>query len=592
MRRAVRFLTAGLLAAALTLALAPADTWAIYDEITVKAGYYGYPYVTMGQFTADELLNSGYAYTELFTYYDRGGRAVYSECEGIPLIDLMAMADIDVEDIRRFNIVVFDGRYAGQDLTKEFLLDTPRYKYPDIAEYYDHNNAGGFKDAAKAEEDHQPVETMVAINNNWIRVNEMYLTETDESLFDSLIDECSREGRNCFIDPKTGALRYVENHFFYFREKGLETGDYPELNANARFRLELGQPSITSSTAGYSAVGMSEIDVTMNGVPDIEADKKLTLAVGEDDQIRYAVTSFDAAYSDLIRSGIRFESSDPTIIRVDETGKVTALREGEAVIHIYHEREDATVSQPLEAFVRVSTFQGEEEAGPVTPKPTPPAEEPETVCTVTYRDGAGGSVFADKTFRVSYGAATPAFGADPVRDGYTFDGWEPEVSQAVLEDVVYTAVWSEEKDAGSGTSEGSGTSTGGQGGSNAGKAASEKTGEKAEQTSGRQDATGETPASDIEYVYEEEPALTEVLEEEPPKETSTASVHQLYMNDAGGAGTAGAAAEAGGNNGGTKPLYIEVESDETGRKIVFLAAAFVALGMVCMYIRSRKEFGR
>lgn len=63
--------------------------------------------------------------------------------------------------------------------------------------------------------------------------------------------------------------------------------------------------------------------------------------------------------------------------------------------------------------------------------------------TVTYQDGVEGEeVFADKTFSgISEGAATPLFGEDPVRNGYVFDGWRPEIAPVVTEDVVYTAKW-------------------------------------------------------------------------------------------------------------------------------------------------------
>ncbi|MBQ9959613.1 MAG: InlB B-repeat-containing protein, partial [Oscillospiraceae bacterium] len=62
--------------------------------------------------------------------------------------------------------------------------------------------------------------------------------------------------------------------------------------------------------------------------------------------------------------------------------------------------------------------------------------------TVTYTDGVGGSVFADVETTLFYGQATPAFGADPVRAGYTFMGWSPAVSATVgAGDVTYTAQW-------------------------------------------------------------------------------------------------------------------------------------------------------
>ena len=63
--------------------------------------------------------------------------------------------------------------------------------------------------------------------------------------------------------------------------------------------------------------------------------------------------------------------------------------------------------------------------------------------TVSYVDGVENEVvFEDKTFkRIEPGAATPGFGAEPTRKGYTFAGWSPTVSETVTTDAVYTATW-------------------------------------------------------------------------------------------------------------------------------------------------------
>ncbi|OBS61690.1 hypothetical protein AX758_03355 [Enterococcus mundtii] len=63
--------------------------------------------------------------------------------------------------------------------------------------------------------------------------------------------------------------------------------------------------------------------------------------------------------------------------------------------------------------------------------------------TVSYVDGVENEVvFEDKTFkRIEPGAATPGFGAEPTRKGYTFAGWSPTVSKTVTTDAVYTATW-------------------------------------------------------------------------------------------------------------------------------------------------------
>ena len=63
--------------------------------------------------------------------------------------------------------------------------------------------------------------------------------------------------------------------------------------------------------------------------------------------------------------------------------------------------------------------------------------------TVTYTDGVDDEViFEDKTFgQLKNGDKTPAFGEEPVRQGYTFAGWTPSVSETISGDAAYTATW-------------------------------------------------------------------------------------------------------------------------------------------------------
>lgn len=69
--------------------------------------------------------------------------------------------------------------------------------------------------------------------------------------------------------------------------------------------------------------------------------------------------------------------------------------------------------------------------------------------SVTYTDGVDGEdVFADQmTGGLRYGVATPSFDGTPVREGYTFAGWEPQVTETVTGNVTYVAQW-ERVDAG------------------------------------------------------------------------------------------------------------------------------------------------
>lgn len=63
--------------------------------------------------------------------------------------------------------------------------------------------------------------------------------------------------------------------------------------------------------------------------------------------------------------------------------------------------------------------------------------------TVTYQDGLGGALFADRPYALAVGSPTPAFGTPvPQRTGYYFNGWSPEVAEKVTGDATYVAQWS------------------------------------------------------------------------------------------------------------------------------------------------------
>ena len=60
---------------------------------------------------------------------------------------------------------------------------------------------------------------------------------------------------------------------------------------------------------------------------------------------------------------------------------------------------------------------------------------------VVYNDGADGTVFSDVTYIRGYGSPTPKFTGKLTREGYTFVGWDKEISSTVEDNVMYTAVW-------------------------------------------------------------------------------------------------------------------------------------------------------
>jgi len=67
---------------------------------------------------------------------------------------------------------------------------------------------------------------------------------------------------------------------------------------------------------------------------------------------------------------------------------------------------------------------------------------------VTYQDGANGEAFEAQSYTVALDDPTPAFNGTPEREGYTFEGWDPEVAETVTGNATYTAQWAPVRGAG------------------------------------------------------------------------------------------------------------------------------------------------
>ena len=63
------------------------------------------------------------------------------------------------------------------------------------------------------------------------------------------------------------------------------------------------------------------------------------------------------------------------------------------------------------------------------------------IYTITYTDGAGGRIFADRIYQVENGEGTPEYGDTLSRGGYIFRGWSPAIRKTVTGNETYSAVW-------------------------------------------------------------------------------------------------------------------------------------------------------
>ena len=99
--------------------------------------------------------------------------------------------------------------------------------------------------------------------------------------------------------------------------------------------------------------------------------------------------------------------------------------------------------EPTEKSVTLVWNANDSEWGFADPNAVPVIFNVECLYTVTYEDGANGSVFKTVSFpNLKKGEATPTI-EDPIRVGYKFAGWEPTVAATVTKDETYIAQWEE-----------------------------------------------------------------------------------------------------------------------------------------------------
>lgn len=99
--------------------------------------------------------------------------------------------------------------------------------------------------------------------------------------------------------------------------------------------------------------------------------------------------------------------------------------------------------EPTEKPVTLVWDADDSEWGFADPNAVPVIFNVECLYTVTYEDGANGSVFKTVSFpNLKKGEATPTID-DPIRVGYKFAGWEPTVAATVTKDETYIAQWEE-----------------------------------------------------------------------------------------------------------------------------------------------------
>lgn len=278
-----RLLTKCALLLALCAALAlPALADSVTDTISVCIGYFGW--------TEDEYVEKAkFSWQELDGWYG-GGRTYLVYARGFYIRDLLDYAGVDVNSIASIDFFTKDhSNGAYRSFTKYALLDQPRYYFPNLAADPETGELYAWDGGDDLWVGAYQVEPMLALED---------YTEWDTSGFDF--------------------ESYVDESLF-------STGN--------RFHLFFGQQSPEEAATSSAAKYVYKILVTFSGTPVLSSEEQnLDLIVGSDHALHVTADAEDDALTDYVQQNLQYVSSDPSVVSVDQYGRLHVNAEGDAVI--------------------------------------------------------------------------------------------------------------------------------------------------------------------------------------------------------------------------------------------------------------------
>ena len=282
------------LCAALAL---PALADSVTDSISVCIGYFGWAedeYVEKAKFTWQEL-DDWYGgaldtHEEFYSYSNGSGRTYLVYARGFYIRDLLDYAGVDVNSIASIDFFTKDhSNGAYRSFTKYALLDQPRYYFPNLAADPETGELYAWDGGDDLWVGAYQVEPMLALED---------YTEWDTSGFDF----------ESYID-----------------ESRFSTGN--------RFHLFFGQASPEEAATSSAAKYVYKILVTFSGTPVLSSEEdNLDLIVGSDHALHVTADVEDDALTDYVQANLQYASSDPSVVSVDQYGKLHVNAEGDAVI--------------------------------------------------------------------------------------------------------------------------------------------------------------------------------------------------------------------------------------------------------------------
>ena len=283
-----------LLCAALTL---PALADAVTDSVSVCIGYFGWSeeeYVEKARFSWQELDDwyggSLDTHEEFYSYCNGGGRTYLVFARGFYIRDLLEYAGVDVNSIASIDFFTKDhSNGAYRSFTKYALLDQPRYYFPNLAADPETGELYAWDGGDDLWVGAYQVEPMLALED---------YTEWDTSGYDF--------------------ESYVDESLF---------------STGSRFHLFFGQSSPEEAATNSAAKYVYKILVTFSGTPVLSSEESnLDLVVGSDHALHVTADAEDDALSGYVQEHLQYASSDPSVVSVDQYGKLHVNAEGDAVI--------------------------------------------------------------------------------------------------------------------------------------------------------------------------------------------------------------------------------------------------------------------
>lgn len=282
------------------LLLIPAATTESYgnatDTLTFKIGYYGWSpedYVEKKTFKVSEIQSLSSGNMLAYTYYDRSGKRVgIDSAYGAKLNTLLDKAGIDKGSINALAFYTTDsGNGAFATFTWQELVLTDRYYFDNLAAAI--NKDGKYVDSQAKQElwnNAEKVDVVLAYQDSW----KWY--------------SAGSEGAK----PSSS---------------GMQTAN--------RFRLCFGQSNPLDYRTFQSAKMVETIYVTFSGTPKLTADRSnLEGKVGSKHKLKVTAAAADDALQQKVQEKMTYSSSDESVAKVNSSGEIEYVGEGDATITV------------------------------------------------------------------------------------------------------------------------------------------------------------------------------------------------------------------------------------------------------------------